>query len=89
MSNNLVELPVRRYRRLRGFPPKFPLAVEEMERETMDQPTMVDFEVEGVLFTESGEEIYSFENSSTPIVVQQPSVEDTTFPFQTEGQPGA
>ena len=51
----------------------------------MDQPTMVDFEVEGVLFTESGEEIYSFENPSTPMVVQQTSAEDTTFRFQIEG----
>ena len=33
----MTELPVRRSRRLQGFPPNFPPIVEEMERETMDQ----------------------------------------------------
>ena len=57
----------------------------ERERETIDQPNIVDSHVEGILVTESGEEIYSFENPSTPVVVQKPSAEDTNFHFQMEG----
>ena len=54
-----------------------------MERETMDQPTIADCDVEGILVTESGEEI-----SSTPMIVQQASAEDSTFHFQMKGQTG-
>ena len=63
--------------------------MEEIEKKTMDQPVTTNSHVEGVMVTESGEEISSFENPSTPMIVQQPSVEDTTFCFQKEGQPGA
>ena len=56
--------------RSQGLPPNFPLATEESEGETMDQPTMEDSHVEGVMVTESKEEISSFEN---PLIVQQPS----------------
>ena len=42
----------------------------------MDQPTMVDSHVEGILVTESGEEVSSFENPSTSVIVQQPFTEN-------------
>ena len=42
----------------------------------MDQPTMANSHVEGIMVTESEEDI-----SSTPVIVQQPSTEDTTFCF--------
>ena len=81
---------MRRSHRLQGLPPNFPPSMEERERETMDQPAMTDSHVEGIdLVTKSGKEISSFESPSTVVVVQQPSVEDTTFCFLTEGQPSA
>ena len=48
--------------------------MEARERETMDQLTTNNLNVEGVTITESGEEISSFENPSALVVVQQPFV---------------
>ena len=74
---------------MQGFPPKFTPIVEGMEIETMEQLATTDSHVEGILVTESEEEICSFENPSTPMIVEQPFVEYTTFHFEIEGQPGA
>ena len=50
----------------------------------MDQPATVDSHMEGVPVAEFREEISFFEN---PVIVQQHSIEDTTFHFQEEGEP--
>ena len=74
---------------MQGFPPRFPPVAKGMERETMEQPTTVDSHVEGVLVDEPKEEVSSFENPSTPAIVQQISTKDMAFGFQMEGQPSA
>ena len=60
--------------------------MEESEAETMDQPTTNDSHVEGFIINEYGEEFSFFQSL---VIVQKPSIEDTTFHFQTEGQPSA
>ena len=82
----MADLLVRRSHRLQGLPHDSPLVVEGNEGGTMDQLATVEYYVEGVPVIESGEEISSFQS---PFIVQQPSTEDTTFRFRTEGQPGA
>ena len=82
---------MRRYHRLRGFPPEHPPTGEGRKGETMDQPVTVDPHVEGIPVIESGEEYSSFESPSTPTskVVKQPSSRDSTFQFPVEGYSGA
>ena len=69
---------MRRSPRLLGLPPESPPVVEGNERETIYQPTTYDSHVEIVIVIESEEEIPSFQS---PIIIQQPSIEDTTFLF--------
>ena len=77
---------MRRSHRLQGLPPNSPPIVEGNEGETMDQPAIADSHVEGVPVTETREEFSSYDN---PLLVQQPSTEDTTFHFPMEGHPGS
>ena len=44
----------------------------------MDQPTTIEYHVEGVLVIEFGKEFSSYDN---PLLVQKPSTKDTTFHF--------
>ena len=85
-SNTLVDLPVRRSHRLHGLPPDFPPTMEGNEGETMEQPATSNYHVEGVPVNEMREEFSSYDN---PLLVQQPSTEDISFLFPTEGQPGS
>ena len=82
----LDDLLARQSHKLHGLPPHSPLVAEGNKGETMDQPTTIEYHVEGVLVIEFGKEFSSYEN---PLLVQQTSTEDMTFHFQTEGQPGA
>ena len=85
MTNTLSELHVIQYRRLYGLPPNSPPGVEESEGQTMDQLAIVDSHIEGFLVIESKELISSFENI---VVVQQHSIEETTFCFRMEDHRG-
>ena len=65
--------------------------MKEREGEIIENPIKTNPYVEGSLVTKSMEEYPSFENPSTPtlVVVQHPSLCDSTFHFLIEGYSGA
>ena len=55
VTNSLVELPLRQYRRVQGLPLDFPPIAGESAMESIDQNVMADSHMEGNLVVEVGE----------------------------------